>query len=216
MAPEQVTSKDVTEKADIYAFGILMFELFTGSKPFKAENVHEVFFKILNEPLDPTPLEAAHIPTSVVELVKRCTAKDAAQRPSDFGVIVAELESVIKKLDVADSSAAAANLIDKKSGIPKPVLIGGAVAAVVVLLLLVWALLPKSGGGAVEKKADVAQAVDLPARIPSSSGEMALIKEGEFLFGEANEKRSQKAFYMDKVEVSNELYKTFATQKGYA
>jgi formylglycine-generating enzyme required for sulfatase activity len=49
----------------------------------------------------------------------------------------------------------------------------------------------------------------------TATGEMVLVKEGDFLFGEANEKRAQKGFYMDAHEVTNEDYKKFAMERGW-
>ena len=215
MAPEQVTSKDVSDKADVYAYGIVMFELFTGTKPFKAENVHEVFFKILNEPLDPAPLIEARVPTSIVELVKRCTEKDQTKRPENFDVIIRELETVLKTMETGDV-ATITQLTKPRPEIPKVAWIGGAIAAGLIILLLAVNLIPRGNAPELAKKEESGAAtVELPARLQSATGEMVLVKEGEFLFGEANEKRVQKAFYIDKLEVSNEMYKRFSVERAW-
>lgn len=215
MAPEQVTSKDVTDKADIYAFGILMFELFTGTKPFKAENVHEVFFKILNEPLDAQPLIDAKVPTSVIELIKRCTEKDPLKRPADFEKIVRDLESVLKTFETGDEKTIT-NLTRPMPEIPKAVWIGGGAAALLIVVLLVLNVLPKGSVPGLPKKQDVGQtAVELPGKLSTATGDMVLVKDGDFLFGEANEKRAQKAFYIDVYEVTNEIYKKFTLDRGW-
>lgn len=213
MSPEQVTSKDVNMKADIYAFGVVMFELFTGVKPFKAENVHEVFFKILNEPLDPAPMIEAKVPTSIVELVKKCMAKEQPQRPADFGVIIKELEATLKVIDGA-SEQEITQLSKPKFEVPKMAWIGG--AAALVLLIAVAALLPK--GGETKKpegKKQAQQVVELAERVETKTGTMALVPAGAFEAGPNNEKRTLKAFYIDVNEVTNEVYKKFAQEKGW-
>ncbi len=215
MAPEQVTSKDVNEKADIYAFGIVMYELFTGTKPFKAENVHEVFFKILNEALDPAPLIELKVPTRVVELVKKATAKEQAQRPPDFGVIVQELEAVLRTLETADEKTLT-KLAEPKFEVTKPMWLGAAAAAGVLALLLIWNLAPKGEEAAKApepKKGPVA--VELAASLSTATGPMVLVPAGEFIYGESNEKRTLKAFYIDRYEVTNELYKKFAAERNW-
>ncbi len=214
MAPEQVMSKDVNERADIYAFGIVMFELFVGDKPFKAENVHEVFFKILNEPLDPTPLVNAQVPTAIIELIKRCTEKDQTKRPQEFGVIINDLEAVIRTMETADAETIT-KLTKPRPEIPKAVYIGGGIAAAIIIGLLGLNYATSRAPKQEQKKQDVAPVTELPPRITTSTGDMLLIKEGDFLFGEENEKRVQKAFYMDVHEVTNELYKKFATERGW-
>src|ERR1041384_6861642 len=80
MAPEQVTGQGITEQVDVYAFGILLFELLTGVKPISGETVERIFYSILNEPLRLEPLESAGVPQSVCDLVAKCTQKNPAQR----------------------------------------------------------------------------------------------------------------------------------------
>ena len=52
MAPEQVTGQNITEQVDVYAFGVLLFEMFTGTKPITGDAVERIFYSILNEPLN--------------------------------------------------------------------------------------------------------------------------------------------------------------------
>ena len=59
MAPEQVTGENITEQVDVYAFGVLLFELLTGKKPVQADAVERIFYSILNEPLKMEPLHEA-------------------------------------------------------------------------------------------------------------------------------------------------------------
>jgi len=89
MAPEQVTGQNITEQVDVYAFGVLLFELLTGRKPVDAEAVERIFYSILNEPLKMEPLYEAGVPPSVCNLIARCTAKNPAERPQGFGAVSA-------------------------------------------------------------------------------------------------------------------------------
>src|ERR1039458_7876848 len=99
MAPEQVTGENITEQVDVYAFGVLLFELLTGKKPVEAEAVERIFYSILNEPLRMEPLQEACVPQSICDLIAHCTAKNPAQRPQGFAPVIAELERVIGELD---------------------------------------------------------------------------------------------------------------------
>ena len=94
MSPEQVTGKDVTEQADVYAFGVLLFELMTGVKPISGDTVERIFYIILNEPLDLSPLAASGAPPEICDLVARCTAKYPADRPQGFAPVRAVLEQL--------------------------------------------------------------------------------------------------------------------------
>ena len=56
MAPEQVLGQPLTPQADVYAFGILLFELLAGAKPIAGNTVEKIFHQILYEPIDLQPL----------------------------------------------------------------------------------------------------------------------------------------------------------------
>ncbi len=99
MAPEQVKGEKITELVDVYAFGILLFEIFTGQKPIAGDTVERIFYSILHEPLDLSPLTALGLPQSVIDLAARCTAKKPADRPQDFGAIAESLERSREDLD---------------------------------------------------------------------------------------------------------------------
>jgi len=101
MSPEQVLGKPLTPQADIYSFGILLFELFTGAKPVAGGSVDEIFDQILNQPLKLGPLAAARVPGSVRDLIARCTEKDPAQRPRSFDLVCEELERLNAKRTLA-------------------------------------------------------------------------------------------------------------------
>jgi serine/threonine-protein kinase len=99
MAPEQVTGQNITEQVDVYAFGVLLFELVTGAKPISGDTVERIFYSILNEPLNLDPLYQAGAPQAVCEIVARCTAKNPADRPQGFGPVCAEIERQIALID---------------------------------------------------------------------------------------------------------------------
>jgi serine/threonine-protein kinase len=94
MSPEQVLGRPLTPQADIYAFGILLFELFTGAKPIAGGSVEEIFDQILHQPLKLGLLAAGGVPSAVRDLIARCTAKDPARRPRSFDLVCEELERI--------------------------------------------------------------------------------------------------------------------------
>jgi serine/threonine-protein kinase len=101
MSPEQVLGKPLTPQADVYAFGILLYELFTGSKPLGGESVEKIFQQILNEPLNLEPMKKLKVPPVVCDVVARCTAKLPSQRPQTLGPVSEELERLIDTLPVS-------------------------------------------------------------------------------------------------------------------
>ncbi len=96
MAPEQVLGVDVTIQADIYSFGIVLYELFTGTKPFQGATVESIFEQILHNPIDPQPLLDASVPARVIGAIQRCTTKKLVER-------AATLASVVEDLHIAAS-----------------------------------------------------------------------------------------------------------------
>ncbi len=95
MAPEQVLGQPLTAQADVYSFGVLMFELLTGTKPVTGGSVEVIFNQILYEPVNLAPIEALHLPPAVGDLIGRCTAKPPAQRPQGLGSVCDALEEII-------------------------------------------------------------------------------------------------------------------------
>jgi serine/threonine protein kinase len=95
MAPEQVLGQPVTPQADVYAFGILLFEVLTGLKPIVGESVEKIFNQILYQPINLEPLRVQNLPPAISALIEKCTAKQPAQRPPGLGVVVEELEQIL-------------------------------------------------------------------------------------------------------------------------
>jgi eukaryotic-like serine/threonine-protein kinase len=91
MAPEQVLGKPLTPQVDIYAFGVLLFELLTGAKPLGG-TVDKIFREILHAPLNLEPLKTANVPAAACALIERCTAKEPAARPQTFAPVCEEIE----------------------------------------------------------------------------------------------------------------------------
>lgn len=95
MAPEQVMGQPPTGQVDVYAFGVVMVELLSGSKPIQADTVEKIFQQILYQPLNLEPLEGKGIPPAVLDLIRRCTAKKPEERMPGFGSVCAELERIL-------------------------------------------------------------------------------------------------------------------------
>jgi serine/threonine-protein kinase len=94
VAPEQIEGSDVDARADLYAFGITLFELLTGNVPFREG---DVLFHHRNTPA-PDPRErVAGLPGALVELIRALLEKDAARRPQS----AAEVGSRLGEIDAS-------------------------------------------------------------------------------------------------------------------
>jgi eukaryotic-like serine/threonine-protein kinase len=78
MSPEQMKStRDVDGRSDIWAIGVVLYELTQGSSPFVAENLGAMAIKVATEP--PPPM-ATMLPSGLAEIILRCLAKTPSQR----------------------------------------------------------------------------------------------------------------------------------------
>ncbi|MBI4905257.1 MAG: protein kinase [Acidobacteria bacterium] len=209
MSPEQVTGKQVTCASDVYAFGIVLYELLTGLKPVAGETFESLFYQILHKQLDLAPLEQMGAPPALVKLIARYTAKQAEERPQSFDAVIPELERVIAGLEPKPAPVGvAATPAASKSILPYAAVAG---ALVVTAAVLAFVFLPSRKG---EKKADIPVTKDivkpvLPERLTSDFGEMVLVPEGKFLSGADNAEKTLPAFYLDRTEVSNGSWNKF-------
>jgi len=95
MAPEQVLGRPLTPQADIYSFGVVLFEMLTGQKPITEQTVEKIFQQVIYQPLPLEPLQKAGVPQEVSDIIVRTTAKQVNQRPLNLGVVCDELERTI-------------------------------------------------------------------------------------------------------------------------
>ena len=91
MSPEQAKGRAVDRRADIWAFGVVFYEMLTGTSLFASESVPETLGLIFSREPDLSALPAA-TPTRVRTLIARCLVKDPRQRVRDIGDARLELE----------------------------------------------------------------------------------------------------------------------------
>ena len=92
MSPEQARGRPVDKRADIWAFGCLLFELLTGQPAFGGETVTDVLGLIVKSDPQWSLLPAA-TPPAVARLLRRCLQKDPARRLRDIGDAIVELDT---------------------------------------------------------------------------------------------------------------------------
>jgi tRNA A-37 threonylcarbamoyl transferase component Bud32 len=95
MAPEQAAGDPgVDHRADLYACGILAYELLTGRPPFVSTSAHDLIRSHFTESVAPLASTRPDVPEALSELVQRCLAKDPRDRPASADAVSVGLEAL--------------------------------------------------------------------------------------------------------------------------
>lgn len=94
MAPEQIRGEVPDARTDLYALGVLLFQLVTGQPPFQGATRHEVEEQHLHAP-PPRPAERAPVPAALDDVVLRCLAKRREDRYPDVGLFLEDLRRAV-------------------------------------------------------------------------------------------------------------------------
>ncbi len=102
LSPEQVGTGDADPRSDVYAVGILAYELLTGDTPFTGDNALTVAYQRMDHDVAAPSTVIAGVPSQFDELVLRATARDPAARYADAAELGAELDSIVDELGLPD------------------------------------------------------------------------------------------------------------------
>ncbi len=219
MAPEQIAGKPATAQVDVYAFGMLFFELLTGVRAVNGDTIEAVLYQILNVPLDPAPMVNAGAPPQVRALVLKCVEKNAENRPQGFHPVVEELRALISgSTGERTQPVVSKTLPFPSSPPPAPPKSGPSMAIWAVPVVLVALI----GAGAAwwfmrSKPPQKHEVVEEPAKVevqPPAIPGMIYIPAGSFLSGEQSTPVTLPAFYIDETEVSNGEFAEFCKATG--
>jgi non-specific serine/threonine protein kinase len=94
MAPEQLRGEAVDARADLFAFGILLYELVTGRRPFAGKTLADVSSAILRDAPEPIQMVRAELPRDLDRIIGRCLEKDCERRFQTAKDVRNELELV--------------------------------------------------------------------------------------------------------------------------
>ncbi len=139
MSPEQARGKPADKRADIWAFGVLLYETLTGRQAFSGETVSDVIAGVLTREIDWAALPD-DTPAPVRRLLRRCLERDPKKRLRDIGDAIFELEDG-NSLSAAGSGAASGTTPSASGGSRRAALLaaGAALAAAAVTFgVMAW------------------------------------------------------------------------------
>jgi serine/threonine-protein kinase len=102
LSPEQVSTGDASPASDVYAVGILTYELLTGTTPFTGDTALTVAYQRMDQDVAPPSTVIGGVPKQFDDLVLRATSRDPADRYTDAGDMAAELEAIVDELGLPD------------------------------------------------------------------------------------------------------------------
>jgi dipeptidyl aminopeptidase/acylaminoacyl peptidase len=132
MAPEQVRGGIADARTDIFAFGVILYEMLTGRRAFQKDTSAETMSAILNEEPPPVSQTGQSVPPPLQRIVSRCLEKKPEQRfqhASDLGFALETL---------SDSGSAAIAAVAQPVSRKKRIWIAAAPVAIVIGALIVW------------------------------------------------------------------------------
>jgi tetratricopeptide (TPR) repeat protein/tRNA A-37 threonylcarbamoyl transferase component Bud32 len=104
MAPEQAQGTDVDSRADIFSFGAVLFEMLTGEKPFQADSVPTLLYKIVHEQPPQARALRPDVPEPLNALVRKCLEKKRDDRPQRTVELSDTLNGVRRRIESSDGA----------------------------------------------------------------------------------------------------------------
>lgn len=95
MAPEQISGENVDHRADMWATGVILYELLSGERPFAATTVPSLVYRIVHASPERLDARALGLPAKLVSVIDRVLTKDPDQRFRDLAVMAKALDQVM-------------------------------------------------------------------------------------------------------------------------
>ncbi len=142
MAPEQVTGEAIDQRADLFAFGCVLYQMVSGHQPFAGDSVHDTLHKIGHE--EPRALAEidASLPSEMERIIRKSLAKQPDRRYQDADDLVVDLAALVAEVGsgraMPISAALPGGLAESPGGPSWAVALPSAVALVILGATATW------------------------------------------------------------------------------
>ena len=99
-SPEQAKGKYVTNNADLYSLGIVLYEMLIGKVPFRGDSPIAIALQHINDEIEFTQDEKVNIPQSVRTIIKKLTEKSSSDRYQSAEELIEDIEYIEKNIDL--------------------------------------------------------------------------------------------------------------------
>ncbi len=100
MSPEQAQGKEVDARADIFSFGVVLYEMLSGGLPFEGETPMETIGAIIHK--EPKPLDNREVPAEIKKIIRKTLRKDRNERYQTIKDLLIDLKDVKQELEFQD------------------------------------------------------------------------------------------------------------------
>ena len=106
MSPEQASGAEVDQRSDLWALGVVLYEMLAGRTPFAGEGPQAVIHNLLNREPEPLMTVRSELPGSLDTVLQRALSKDVGQRYQQTAGCITDLQAVRQELETAATQAA--------------------------------------------------------------------------------------------------------------
>ena len=135
MSPEQAEGADTDRRTDIWALGVVLYEMAAGQLPFRGDFDQAVVFSIMNEPPEPLTAVRTGVPKELERIVHKCLAKKVDERYQHADELLVDLQALRRDLEPQASQVSAKPAPAKRTS---PAILGAVAAVVVMAVGLGW------------------------------------------------------------------------------
>ncbi|MEW6368876.1 MAG: serine/threonine-protein kinase [Acidobacteriota bacterium] len=99
MSPEQIRGQRVDGRADLFSLGAVMYEFFTGQRPFRGDTISALLANILTTDPAPARMIDASVPSHLEGILQKCLCKEPGLRYQDASAVLRDLDSLVRSIE---------------------------------------------------------------------------------------------------------------------